>query len=161
MSKGYYAINPTHKKEGFLLRDPTKWETRFLELAKTVAKWSKDPSTKCGAVITKGKNKVIGIGYNGFARGMSDDTDLYNDRDEKLSRVIHAEMNAIFNSATDLTGCTMFTTIPPCERCAVHVITTGIKLWVMGSPTPEQEKRWNFSKSYQFLREAGVDIIKV
>lgn len=30
-----------------------KWDQRFLELAKVVSTWSKDPSTKTGAVIVR------------------------------------------------------------------------------------------------------------
>jgi deoxycytidylate deaminase len=35
--------------------------------------WSKDPSTKVGAVIVRPDLTVASIGYNGFPRGMSDD----------------------------------------------------------------------------------------
>lgn len=42
-----------------------KWDKRFLELAAFIAEWSKDPSTKCGAVITDGK-QIVSQGFNGF-----------------------------------------------------------------------------------------------
>jgi deoxycytidylate deaminase len=41
-----------------------KWDRRFLELARHVAAWSKDPSTQVGAVVAEGK-RVVSLGYNG------------------------------------------------------------------------------------------------
>ena len=43
-----------------------KWDTRFLGLATHISAWSKDPSSQVGAVITDG-NRIISLGYNGFA----------------------------------------------------------------------------------------------
>ena len=71
------------------------WEMRFLELASTVAGWSKDPSTKCGAVICDEKF-IVSLGFNGFPAGCRDDKEIYLNRDRKYARVIHAEKNAIF-----------------------------------------------------------------
>jgi len=42
-----------------------KWALRFLGLASYISKWSKDPSTKVGAVIAQG-NRIVSLGYNGF-----------------------------------------------------------------------------------------------
>ena len=42
-----------------------KWDLRFLEMAKLVSTYSKDPSTKIGAIITQGK-KLVSMGYNGL-----------------------------------------------------------------------------------------------
>ena len=49
-----------------------KWDKRFLELAKLVGSWSKDPSTKVGAVIVDCNNRIISVGYNGFPKGVKD-----------------------------------------------------------------------------------------
>ena len=35
-----------------------KWDKRFLELAKLVGSWSKDPSTQVGAVIVDDNKKL-------------------------------------------------------------------------------------------------------
>ena len=48
------------------------WDTRFIDLAKLVSTWSKDPSTKVGAVITDDNNRVISLGYNGFPKNIQD-----------------------------------------------------------------------------------------
>ena len=42
----------------------TKWHKRFFDLAYLVASWSKDPSSKIGAVIVDSRNRVISTGYN-------------------------------------------------------------------------------------------------
>ena len=52
-----------------------KWDTRFLEMARTISKWSKDPKTKIGAVITNGK-MFVSSGYNGFPHGITDNERL-------------------------------------------------------------------------------------
>ena len=57
-----------------------KWDFRFLELAKSISTWSKDPSRQIGAIAVKNRN-VIAQGYNGFPRGIEDDKDRYEDRD--------------------------------------------------------------------------------
>ena len=46
-----------------------KWDIRYLELAELVASWSKDPSSKIGAVAVGSKGEVLAQGYNGFPRG--------------------------------------------------------------------------------------------
>ena len=64
-----------------------KWDSRFLELAKLVSTWSKDPSTKTGAVIVRPDRSVASIGFNGFPVKMSDHQELYDNREEKYSRL--------------------------------------------------------------------------
>ena len=66
-----------------------KWDKRFLEMAKLVASWSKDPSTQVGAVAVRNRT-VIAQGYNGFPRGMNDDEWLYENKTMKYSRITHA-----------------------------------------------------------------------
>lgn len=103
-----------------------KWNTRFFELAKHVATWSKDPRTKVGAVVVDDLNRIIGVGYNGFPRGVVDTPALYQDRESKLQRVVHAETNAILNSNTSVRGCKIYVTLPPCNECAKIIIQSGI-----------------------------------
>ncbi len=67
-----------------------KWDSRFIELARLIASWSKDTSTRVGAVIVDEQRRIVGTGYNGFARGCADDPALYADRERKYRRVVHA-----------------------------------------------------------------------
>lgn len=57
---------------------------------------SKDPVTQVGACIVK-DNKIIGIGYNGFPKGSSDDELPWGKSDNflesKHAYVVHAELN--------------------------------------------------------------------
>lgn len=103
-----------------------KWDVRFLELCRHVAQWSKDPSTKCGAVVVDDLRRVVSMGYNGFARGTSDTIDLYNDRDYKYDNVIHCEENAILQANEPLHGYSMYLTGAGCSRCTARVIQAGI-----------------------------------
>jgi dCMP deaminase len=104
-----------------------KWDARFLRLAEHISAWSKDPSTKVGAVIADSANRVVSLGYNGFARGVADTPGRYADRETKLKFVVHAERNAILFAGRDLTGCTLYTwPFPPCAQCAAMVVQAGI-----------------------------------
>lgn len=107
-----------------------KWHIRFLELARFISTWSKDPSTKVGCVIAK-ENKIISIGYNGFAQGVQDDPHL--SRNEKLMKTIHAEENAILFSKQDLEGCILYVyPFDPCSTCVAKIIQSGIKTIFVG-----------------------------
>ena len=133
-----------------------KWDKRFLNLAKAVAQWSKDPSTKVGAVITRG-NRIISLGYNGFAAGVVDAPERYVDRDFKLAAVLHAEVNAIMYAREDLQNCTIYTwPMPPCSRCAAQIIQSGITRVVSIDPTEEQKERW--ADSFEVAKQMYDDI---
>ena len=91
-------------------------------MAKLVASWSKDPSVQVGAVIVKGK-KVVGIGYNGFPKGVHDFSDRLMNRELKLELVVHAEVNACLDAGKDAEGGTLYvwpTLMVPniCPNCA-------------------------------------------
>ena len=120
----------------------SKWDIRFLALAKAVAGWSKDPSTKCGAVIVLG-NRVISMGYNGFARGVDDNALRYNDRGFKYPAVIHAEENAIIFARQNIDNCSIYTwPVPPCARCAAKIIQVGITQVIAIKPSRDYMSRW-------------------
>lgn len=119
-----------------------KWDKRFLEMAELVATWSKDPSTKVGAVIVDGKNRVVGTGYNGPPRGVVDE-DLSEDRERRLMRTIHAEVNAIlFSNKSDLSDATIYVTAPPCANCATLIIQKGIRHVVCKQADDAFIRRW-------------------
>ena len=135
-----------------------KWDKRFLELAQTISQWSKDPSTKVGAVITREK-RIVSLGYNGFAMGVNDDLARYADRDFKLPAIIHAEENSIIFAKQDLKGCSIYTwPMPPCAGCAAKIIQTGIWRVVSIKPTRERDERWGKSLdiAIQMYNDAGT-----
>lgn len=135
-----------------------KWDRRFLDLAKLVSTWSKDPSTKVGAVIVDDKKRVVSMGYNGFARGINDDSRLDN-REEKYKIVLHAENNALIYSKGSLVGYKIYTyPFMPCPHCASMIIQCGIKTVVSYYMDNE---RWNenFKISCRLFREANKELI--
>ena len=113
--------------------DYISWEEYFMAIAELSALRSKDPSTQVGACIVNHGKRIIGIGYNGFPTGCSDD-ELPWDRegeflDTKYPYVCHAEMNAITNSSNkpQLEGATMYVSLFPCNECAKLIVQVGIK----------------------------------
>lgn len=132
-----------------------KWDLRFLELAKLVGSWSKDPSTQVGAVIVDENNRIVSVGYNGFPQGIIDDERLQN-REIKYKVIVHGEINAILFANKSVHGCTLYT-IPfePCPRCAGLIIQSGIKRVVAPINT---NARWeeDFQISRKLFQEAGI-----
>lgn len=105
-----------------------KWAERFIDLAKTVSSWSKDPAKKIGAVIVNNENKVVSMGFNGFPRSIQDTEDRLNNKDFKRAICLHAEENAILCAKQDLKGCSIYIYgLPPCAHCAAMIIQSGIK----------------------------------
>lgn len=108
-----------------------RWDDYFMGVADLSAKRSKDDTSQVGACIVNERNHIVGIGYNGFPIGCSDD-DLPWERegdflDTKYAYVVHAEANAILNSSTDLLGSRIYVTLFPCNECAKLIIQSGIK----------------------------------
>ncbi len=136
------------------------WDRRFLLLAEQIAGWSKDPSSKVGAVAVKDR-RLLATGFNGFPVGVSDDERLY-DRAAKYPRVVHAEANVVAWAAREgisLLGSTLYVSpFHPCQDCAKLLVQAGIARIVhSAAPTPE---RWraDFDTANQILREAGLAV---
>jgi dCMP deaminase len=137
-----------------------KWDSRFIDLAYHVAQWSKDPSTKVGAVIVDNKRRIISTGYNGFPQKIIDSPERYNDREKKYEMIIHGEINAILFAQRDLSDCTLYTVpLLPCSRCAAIVIQSGITR--VCSPVYMGE-RWKQSLklSKNMFKEANIEVVE-
>jgi dCMP deaminase len=123
-----------------------KWNERYIELARNIAQWSKDPSKKVGAVIVGNRGQIISQGYNGFPRGLTDNLHRYNTRDIKYKYIIHAEANAIYNAihnGASTVGASIYVTgIHVCHECAKAIIQTGITDVIMDT---KPEGRWEES----------------
>lgn len=113
--------------------DYISWEEYFMAIALLSAKRSKDPSTQVGACIVNQKKRIIGIGYNGFPTGCSDDELPWDREGEFLSTkyayVCHAEMNAITNASnkSDLEGGSLYVSLFPCNECAKLIVQVGLR----------------------------------
>src|SRR6185295_2930808 len=136
-----------------------KWDVRFLEMCSLVSTWSKDPSTKTGAVIVRPDRTVCSVGFNGFPRQMRDDPEIYADRPQKYSRVVHCEMNALLAATESVKGYTLYTTGMCCDRCVVHMIQAGIGRFVYWADTDDMKSRWAeaFALTLSYMDEAGVE----
>lgn len=112
-------------------KDYISWEQYFMAVAMLSSQRSKDPNTQVGACIVDQRRRIVAVGYAGFPTGCSDD-ELPWDREgaplqTKYPFVCHAELNAILNrNSADLCGCTMYTTLFPCNECAKAIIQSGI-----------------------------------
>jgi dCMP deaminase len=139
---------------------PDKWQKRYLELAKHIAGWSKDSSTRVGAVLVDRHNRIISLGFNGFPQGILDDSRL-EDRELKYKMILHAEQNSILFAQRSLIGATLYVwPFMPCSRCAAVIIQTGLREVV----APQNDNpRWqeDFKLAQEMFWEAGVTVTLV
>lgn len=145
----------------------SKWDHRFLDLARHISTWSKDDSTKVGAVIIGPDREVRSTGYNGFPPRVNDTVPERLARPEKYFWTEHAERNAIYFAAMHgvaLKGCTIYIgavpPLPPCADCVRAIIRAGIVRVVLEMPDPIPE-RWaaNCRVAMTMLDEAGVEVL--
>lgn len=150
----------------------------WLREAVHISNRSKDPSTRTGAILVN-YGQVIGRGYNQMPTDLQDTDERWNDRDLKLSIVIHAEMDALaqaarlghgrevrhaalYNVAVNAVTGKPWGFHGACTRCAAHLIHAGISCIVSpyGSLVP---KRWeaDLALAETWLCEAGIELIQV
>jgi dCMP deaminase len=145
----------------------SKWDNRFMKLAREISTWSRDPSTKIGAVIVNDERRILATGYNGFPRGIADTEERLNDREQKYPRIVHGEMNALMNAlynGVSVKGATLYVWgLPVCAECTKNVIQSGIAHVVI-TPTEHSPKKWQDqwnSMSLPMYEEARVLITYV
>lgn len=137
-----------------------KWDLRMLALCQHVAGWSKDPSTKVGSVLAKG-NMVVGLGFNGPARGVKDKRSRLMNREVRLALTEHSEANTLAMAGDRARGATLYTwPLGPCSHCASLAIQAGVRRVVSPTPNPDLTARWGASLrlARAMLREAGVKV---
>lgn len=140
----------------------SKWDYRYLELAKKVSTWSKDPSTQCAAVIVDTENKIVSTGFNGFPKYVNDNIHRYKDRDLKYQLVIHSEINALLQAKRSVNGFSIYSfPMIPCIRCCVTLIQAGIKKIVTCPLSKELDLRWDSTLCEEILREANIELIYI
>jgi dCMP deaminase len=141
-----------------------KWDLRFLDLAKLVSTWSKDPSTQTGAVIVSPDRRVVSVGFNGFPKNMIDLPENYSNREEKYSRIVHCEMNALLFAKESTVGCTLYTwPFISCDRCFVHMSQAGLTRFVAPKPSPEVITRWGgaMDRVRKYIKETGLELVEL
>lgn len=146
-----------HKRE-----DHISWDEYFMGVAMLSSMRSKDPNTQVGACIVNPDRRIVGVGYNGFPTGCSDD-ELPWDReggwlDTKYPYVCHAELNAILNSiGGNLKNCTLYVALFPCNECAKAIIQSGIKRVVYLSDKYRDSESTRASR--RMMAQAGIELI--
>jgi dCMP deaminase len=112
--------------------DYLSWDDYFMAVALLSAQRSKDPNTQVGACIVNRQKRIVGVGYNGFPTGCSDDNLPWcregDFLETKYPYVCHAELNAVLNSVPgNLVNCTIYTALFPCNECAKVIIQAGLQ----------------------------------
>ncbi len=135
------------------------WFERYITIANEVAKFSKDRSTKVGAILFHPETHAILLtAFNGMVRGMDDNVEAYHERPLKYATHEHAERNLCYFAArmglrTD--GLGMATTFYPCADCARAIVQAGVITLVTHEPDWDHE-RWGESfKVAELILKAG------
>lgn len=134
-----------------------KWTERFLNLARNVAEWSKDPSTQVGAVAVGESKQILETGFNGLPRGVQDLPERM-ERPAKYIWTAHAEENLVAHAARkQLEGSTVYVTHLCCNACARMLINAGVAKVVVGSGQTSMSVEI-FEAAVVMFNEAGVQL---
>jgi dCMP deaminase len=134
----------------------------FMEIAEVVAKRSTCLRNHVGAVIVRDK-RILSTGYNGAPRNLEHCLDIGCMREQQniasgtrheICRAVHAEQNAIIQSAlhgVSIEDATLYCTHQPCILCAKMIINSKIKRVVFANNYPDTE-------ALMFFESAGVEV---
>ena len=164
-SKGDYSFTLIGKTESDITNyKPPTWDVLFMRKVYEIASKSKDPRTKMGAVLVQDNHAIL-EGYNGFAKGVTDSEDRYNDKEIKYKFVVHAEANSVLIAARfgiSTLGCTLYTQGIPCNECTKSVIQAGVSEIVVHKQWPNlvTSPKWveSIKISNIMLEEADVKV---
>ena len=130
----------------------SKWDERFMQLARTIGDWSScfQENRRIGAVIVRNK-RILTTGYNGAPSGIPScaerGTCLRREQaiepgtKHELCYAIHAEQNAIVQAAkigVSVEGATLYCTHQPCVICAKIIVNSGISKVIYGEGYPDE-----------------------
>lgn len=134
------------------------WDDYFIGLAKVVSQRSHDIHTQHGCVITDSSHRILGMGYNGFPRGL-DDSKLPLSRPEKYDWMVHAERNALSNCIVRPDKAIAYVTGQCCNDCIKALWQEGVVSVVMmnahGTHKFDQHQQKLFDT---FIRMSGIEI---
>lgn len=143
---------------------PESWDQRFLTVAMHVASWSKDRSTKVGAIAVRDR-RILATGYNGLPAGVLDSDERLDNRDLKLAMTIHAEQNCVSYAARNgvcLAASTFYIwPVMTCSQCAGLLIQVDAARVIV--PDFVEPLRWqeSFDQARQMFSEAGVSVARI
>jgi dCMP deaminase len=102
------------------------WTDYFLGLAKVISQRSHDIHTQHGCVITDQNNRILGVGYNGYPRGL-DDAKLPKNRPDKYPWMVHSERNALSNCVVRPDNGIAYVTGQCCNDCIMALWQEGVQ----------------------------------
>ena len=141
------------------------WDDYFMSIADLVAERSTCMRRHVGAVIVKDK-RIVATGYNGAPSGISHCSTAGCLREQlkipagerhEICRGIHAEQNAIIQSATfgaNISGGTIYTTHQPCFICTKMLINAHLTKIIYREEYPDD-------LAIKMLKEAGIPFVKL
>ena len=130
----------------------TKFDQRYLEMARIWAKNSYCTRRQVGALVVK-NNMIISDGYNGTPSGFENVCE--DDNGVTKPYVLHAEANAITKLArsnNNSDGAPFYITASPCIECAKLIIQSGIKRVVYG-------EKYRLMDGIELLERAGIEVV--
>lgn len=127
------------------------WEKYALELAKVAALRSEDPYVKVGACVLRLDNSVAALGYNGAPAGIEID---WSNREQRLLRVLHAEVNCLRYIKPG--ECNLIAvTLLPCPECLKTIASYGIWTVIYG----EEYDKGQFT--HTLAKEFDIKLVKI
>jgi len=147
------------------MEERLSWDDYFMEITKLVARRSTCMRRHVGAVIVRDR-RILATGYNGAPRGLRhcsetgclrEKMNIPSGQNQELCRGLHAEQNAIIQSAlfgVSIENSQIYTVTQPCVVCAKMIINAGIKRIVFDEPYPDP-------LSEELIKEAGIELINI
>jgi dCMP deaminase len=125
-------------------------EEVYMRMAEELGKRSTCARLQVGSVITTSDlTQVLGIGYNGNARGLPNRCDS---AEPGNCGCIHSEQNALIKAGAQLPGKVMFVSASPCVMCAKMIINTNVG-------RVYYREAYRDPAGLNVLRQAGVEVV--
>ena len=110
--------------EPFAIPERITLEEVYMRMAEELAKRSTCARNQVGSVIaTPDLTQVLGIGYNGNARGLPNACDS---TEAGRCGCLHSEQNCLVKAGASTPGKVMFVTVSPCVMCAKMIVNSNV-----------------------------------
>lgn len=133
------------------------WDEYFMNIATEVATRSTCSRKHVGAVIVRDKT-ILSTGYNGSVRGLPHcDDDDHMMEDGHCVRTIHAEANAIIQSAkngTRIDQSSIYVTASPCWSCFKSIANAGLVRVIYGEFYRDQ-------RIFDVAQRLGIELVQL
>ena len=122
-----------------------------MRMAEELAKRSTCARTQVGSVIaTADLTQVLGIGYNGNARGLPNACDS---PEPGRCGCIHSEANALIKAGAQIEGKVMFVTFSPCVMCAKMIVNSNVA-------RVYYRNAYRDASGLEVLRLGGIEVVQ-